>query len=80
MERYEIIPNRFWKRKTDGFKVSLWGAVPYASEAEKANWEIATDGFSIRDRKQGMVLNGGKTLEETEAKKVKLETLGGKYF
>lgn len=80
MIRYEIIPNKFWKRKTDGFKVSLWGAVPWTSEAEKADWDLVTDGYSIRDRKQGTVLTGGKTRTEAEIRKSKLETLGGNEF
>lgn len=78
MLRYEIIPHKFYLRERDGLKVSIYGACPWGSDAEKKEWQTVTDGFSIRDRKQGITLNGGKTMQEAEERKNRLETLAGR--
>lgn len=48
-ERYRIIPYKYWEGP-NGRKASIYGAVPYRTEAEKKLWEIKTRGFTIEDR------------------------------
>lgn len=43
----EIIPSRRWRHKS-GKAASIYGAVPYVSEAEKADWHIETSGWTWR--------------------------------
>lgn len=45
-----IIPYRYWRNVKTGLKVSIHGACPYYSEADKTDWEIVTNGFTqVRD-------------------------------
>ena len=69
MQRYEIIPAKRWVH-ADGRTASVYGAVPYTSEAEQASWSIQSVGFTIRDNKTNTVGLGRtpfKTIEEANA-------------
>lgn len=55
MKRYEIVPSRHWKNLVDGRTASIYGACPYVSDADKQNWVIVENGFTIADNKSGTV-------------------------
>ena len=66
---YEVIESKAWKHK-DGNTASIYGAVPYLSDAEKQNWKIETLGFTVRNNKTNSVGIGRKpwaTKAEAEA-------------
>ena len=44
-----VIPNRCWKNKVTEQTVSLYGSVPYLSEAEKDNWEVVEKGYTTEN-------------------------------
>jgi len=52
--KYEIIPYRVWVRD-DGRKASIYGAVPWTSQADKARWEMREYGFTVRNPVTGEV-------------------------
>jgi hypothetical protein len=56
MNRYEVIPSRRWQSAA-GRTASIYGAVPYRSDAEKARdgWQVVTVGWTIRDNDRGTV-------------------------
>lgn len=51
MPRYTVIPYRVWLRN-DGRRASIYGSLPWASDADKANWSLATEGYTVRDNKR----------------------------
>lgn len=53
--RYEVIPCRYWENAHTKQKVSLYGAVPYHSNAEAEGWSVVTKGFTIRDNVRSTV-------------------------
>lgn len=70
----QVIPNRFYQHEASGRKVSLYGAAPWAGEADKGQWLILQNGYSIlwQDGTIGVPHghNGGKsfaTPQEAEA-------------
>lgn len=64
--RYEVIPCRYWENAHTKQKVSLYGAVPYQSNAEAEGWSIVTKGFTIRDNVRSTVGVGRKPFETAE--------------
>jgi hypothetical protein len=48
--KYEVIPSRTWENKA-GKTVSIYGALPYVSEAQKIaeGWEIVERGWTVRN-------------------------------
>ena len=54
MQRYEIIESKRWVN-TDGRTASIYGACPYVSDADKANWAVQTVGWTIRDNQRNTV-------------------------
>ncbi len=52
---YSIIPHKFWRNKNSGKEVSIYGTVPYISSTDEKEWEIVTNGFTIRNNKTGYV-------------------------
>ena len=56
---YEIIESKQWQC-TDGRTASIYGACPYVSDADKANWTIKAVGFTVRNMKTGTVGIGRK--------------------
>ena len=79
MKRYEAIERKYWINSETGQKVSIYGAVPYISEAEKAQWKVETNGWVYRDNKTNQVRGklytpySFKDKEEVEAFIVALE-------
>lgn len=55
MKRYEVIESRCWKNARTGASASIYGAVPYQSDAETEGWSIVTLGYTIRDNVAGTV-------------------------
>lgn len=49
MRILEVIESKHWRNKVTGQTASIYGAMPYASSADKANWELATGGFTWRN-------------------------------
>ena len=62
MKRYEIIEAKCWVH-TDGRTASVYGACPYVSDSDKANWTIQTVGYTIRDNKTNTVGMGRKPFD-----------------
>jgi len=42
----KVIESRRWKNSKTGQTASIYGAVPYYSEKDKADWEIETIGYT----------------------------------
>jgi len=66
--RYEIIESKSWKRD-DGMTASLYGAIPWTSEAEKSRWIIKVRGYTLHDTKDNTIGLGHKpfkTIEEAQ--------------
>jgi len=49
MYAVNVIPSRCWKNMVTGQTVSLYGSVPYLSEAEKDNWEVVEKGYTTEN-------------------------------
>jgi hypothetical protein len=64
----EVIPYRFWKNKVTGRTASVAGAHPAGSPADRANWEIVTEGWTWRNDNgtTGLCRPPAKTREEAE--------------
>ena len=77
MQRYDIIPAKHWVH-TDGRTASIYGAVPYTSEAEQASWSIQPVGFTIRDNKTNTVGLGRKPFASMADAQAVLTKLGAK--
>lgn len=60
MPRYEVIPARLWRNRVTGATASVYGALPWTSEADKSNWEMASVGWTIRDNRDNTVGLGHK--------------------
>lgn len=45
----KVIPSRRWQNSVTGATASVYGAVPYVSDADKADWAIVTVGYSIQN-------------------------------
>jgi hypothetical protein len=72
----EVIPARRWVH-VSGRTASLYGAVPYLSDAEKADWRIDTVGFTWRcaDGTIGLGRPAAETQEEAEAVMARVNAL-----
>lgn len=71
---YEVIPYRVWVRD-DGMQASIYGGLPYVSDAEKARWKVEQVGWSVRNPNNGQIGIGRKpcaSKEEAEALAAKL--------
>lgn len=42
----KVIKRRVWENKVTGSTASIYGAVPYTSEAAKAEWHVVTKGYT----------------------------------
>ena len=65
----EVIPSRHWINSRTGQRVSIYGAVPYHSDKDKAEWSIKAVGWTWR-RRDGTIGLGrpaAKTYEEAVA-------------
>ncbi len=66
MNAYEVIPSKSWQRD-DGAKASIYGAVPWVSEAEKARWAVVDQGWTVRNPRTGEVGTGRPPFPSYEA-------------
>jgi hypothetical protein len=76
--RYEVIESRRWNNAKTGATASLYGAVPWTSEAGRVDWAIETVGYTWRDTVKGTIGIGrvpAKTIEEAEEVAAKLNAL-----
>lgn len=53
--RYEVIESKRWVNTVTGRTASLYGAVPWTTEAEKDQWTVQSAGWTVRDNKNGTV-------------------------
>jgi hypothetical protein len=54
MNRFEVIPARRW-RHTSGQTASVYGAAPWRSASEMAEWEVEDSGWTVRNPHNGQV-------------------------
>lgn len=72
MQTIQVIPAKRWQH-TNGSTASLYGAVPWTSQADKPNWQIVTIGYTwqVVDGRGSVTIGLGKmpvkTLEEATA-------------
>ncbi len=67
--QYEVIPSRRL-RHVSGRTASIYGAAPWVSEADRANWTLETVGWTVRNSHTGEIGACRKpwaTREEAEA-------------
>ncbi|BDT74125.1 hypothetical protein os4_36780 (plasmid) [Comamonadaceae bacterium OS-4] len=62
---FEVIESKRWVSK-DGRTASIYGALPYTSEAESSQWEIRVVGFTVRNINTGTVGIGRQPWETYE--------------
>ena len=55
MNKFEIIPHRYWYNRKTGARASIYGAVPWTSDAEAQDWERTIDGWTIRNNSTNTV-------------------------
>ena len=53
MERYTIVPYRYWQNQNTQAKASIFGACPWTSLEDKVNWSLISKGYTIRDNHNG---------------------------
>lgn len=46
MRVVKVIESKHWVNKVNGRTASIYGAAPYTSESEKAQWEIQKRGYT----------------------------------
>lgn len=63
MKRFDVIEKKVWLRD-DGKRASVFGAVPWTTQAEKDRWAMVSDGWTIRDNLLGTV-GGYATTDKT---------------
>lgn len=52
--KYEVVESKIYKRD-DGARASIYGALPWRSEAEKARWSVVSEGWTVRNPLTGQV-------------------------
>ena len=67
---FEVIPSRVWKRD-DGRSASIYGAVPWLSDAERPRWAMVATGWTVRNPITGQV-GVGRPACATEAEALAL--------
>jgi hypothetical protein len=63
--KFEIIESKHW-RHSAGMTASLYGAVPWTSEADRQNWSVQVVGYTLRNIKTGTVGIGRKPFKTYE--------------
>ena len=58
--KYEIIESKKWVNTVTGNTASIYGAVPYTNDTDKANWSLECVGYTIRNNDTGTVGLGRK--------------------
>ncbi len=67
---YTIIESKQWRNSKTGATASIFGSVPYCSDADKPDWKLETKGFTVRNERTGVVGIGRApftTREEAQA-------------
>ena len=65
---YEIVLSKIWLHES-GKTASIYGAVPWVNDDEVVNWKMLNVGYTVMNKKSGIVGIGRKpwaTLEEAE--------------
>ena len=64
----EVIPARYWHHTPTNRKASIYGALPWVVESDKANWQMVTFGFTWRldNGTIGLGRRPVKTMEEAQ--------------
>jgi hypothetical protein len=67
MTRYEVIESKLW-RSSEGRTVSIYGALPWYSEAQKTaeGWYLSVEGYTVRDLSTGTVGIGRRPWNDRE--------------
>ena len=47
---YIVVESKIWQHKTTGRRVSIYGACPWTSDAEKADWDLVSPGWTLFNR------------------------------
>lgn len=78
MANGKIIANKFWTNTVNGRKASLYGSVPWTSQAEKDQWQMTESGYTIAwdDGTIGTGKPPFKTYADAEAYLAKMDALG----
>ena len=66
----EVIEAKIWRNVRTGATASIYGAVPYHSDKDKADWQIESCGFTwrcTRDNTVGLGRKAVATREEAQA-------------
>lgn len=65
----EVIPARHWQNMRTGQTASLYGGLPWRSDAERAEWKIVSAGWTWRkvDGTIGLGRRPAETREEAES-------------
>jgi hypothetical protein len=50
-----VVESKVWQHRVSGRKVSRYGACPWTSDAEKADWELVAQGWTLFDRQANTV-------------------------
>lgn len=52
---YDVVESRSWKNTKTGATASLYGACPWVRDAEKSDWTLVVNGWTVRNQKSGTV-------------------------
>lgn len=66
MARFEVVESRVWKHAETGRTVSIYGSPPHGN-----GWEIVSQGWTVRDNREGTVGLGrrpDKAREDAQAR------------
>jgi hypothetical protein len=53
--KYSVVESKVWLHKESGRRVSQYGACPWTNDADKADWELASVGWTLYDRQANTV-------------------------
>lgn len=52
---YRVIPYRVWVHAITGARASIYGACPWPHSADKPNWSVQQQGFTVENLVEGTV-------------------------
>lgn len=69
MKIIRVIESKVWNNKRTGAKASIYGSVPWMTDAGRADWEMVTQGWTweLTNGTIGFGRVPAKTREEAEA-------------